>query len=548
MAQELNPIQQTQELIKQVLEFIEQSPWRDMFAARLQVLHEKADFPCELAIAGRVKAGKSSFLNALLGDDLAMVGTTETTATINFFKYGRPLDPMHPVKVVWDDGKEEWQTKKFLDCLQGNTKEILQRAQKIDHLEYYVDNPMLHNITLVDTPGTGALVDEHENRVNDYLSVEKEALRKKHNDQSVSLKEKADAVVVITEHVPTATTNELVSRFNDNTSAFNSLGVMTKIDTENETTEGWKRRCEDYSKMLKQQLNTIIPVSAGVYRYTIKLQQENKLEKMQSMLRQIPDEDNMFEELVSQSTIFLSDDADTNELFDSFGITYNDRKALVGDLPWRVFYCIAKELYSHEVDTAVRNLITYSGMEQVRTLLERQFFNRSRVIRCSKIVGQVHAILRELTNRYFYDTRFEVNNRENYLKLVKAANGDADAKVSLAKFIERNICTKAQYELYEKQVQELLRKTEQVQQSFSGTDNSNEALLLLESKQASFRPKEITELEWLFGKYAGQQCPIDIPSYAKRQVFWRSRYNMVADAEVKKIIELAMHAYGTLKP
>ena len=114
--------------------------------------------------------------------------------------------------------------------------------------------------------------------------------------------------------------------------------------------------------------------------------------------------------------------------------------------------------------------------------------------------------------------------------------------------IERHICTKAQYESYERQVHELIRKTEQIQQTFSGTDNSNEALLLLERKHTSFRPKEVIELEWLFGKYAGQQCPIDIPSYAKRQVFWRSRYNMVVDAEVKKIIELAMHAYGTLKP
>lgn len=548
MEKEQSPIQQTQDLINKVLEFIEKSPWRDMFAARLQVLHEKTDFPCELAIAGRVKAGKSSFLNALLGEDLAMVGTTETTATINFFKYGRPIDPMHPVKVVWDDGKEEWQTKKFLDSLQCNTKEILQRAQKIDHLEYYVDNPMLHNITLVDTPGTGALVDEHEARVNDYLSTEKEALRKKHNDQSVLLKEKADAVVVITEHVPTASTNELVSRFNDNTSAFNSLGVMTKIDTENETAEGWKRRCGDYSKMLKQQLNTIIPVSAGVYKYTIKLQEENKLEKMQSMLRQIPNEDGMFEELVGQSTIFLSDDADTNELFDSFGLSYKNRKEIVGDLPWRVFFCIAKELYSSNVDDAIHNLIEYSGMEQVRTLLDRQFFNRSRVIRCSKIVSQVHSILRELNNRYFYDTRFEVNNRENYLKFVNASIGDDDIKTSLKKFIERNICTKVQYQSYEKQLQELIRLTEQVQQLFCETDNSSKALLLLERKRASFRPNEIVELEWLFGKYAGQQCPIDISSYAKRQVFWRSRYNMVADNEVKKIIDLAMHAYGTFKP
>lgn len=547
MSNKINPINQTQGLIKDVLEFIEQSSWKDAYSSRLQVLHEKADFPCELAIAGRVKAGKSSFLNALLGADLAMVGTTETTATINFFKYGKPLDSYHPVKVVWDDGTEEWQTKQFLDSLQGNTKEILKRAQKIDHLEYYVDNPMLHNITLVDTPGTGALVDEHENRVNDYLSSEKELLRKKHNDQSVALKEKADAVVVITEHVPTASTNELISRFNDNTSSFNSLGVMTKIDTENETKEGWERRCADYSKMLKQQLNTIIPVSSGIYRYTTKLQEENKLEKMQKALRQIPDEDNMFEELVGQSTIFLSNDNDTNELFDSFGLSYNDRKALVADLPWRVFYCIAKELYVNDIDKAVSNLIEYSGMEKVRTTLEQQFFNRSRVIRCTKIVTQILTILNELANRYLYDIRFDVNNRNSYLKLVKESFGENDIKASLTRLIEKNICTKERYNHYEIQVKDLIRKTENLLNSFSGTDNSNEGLILLDRKQSSFRPNEILELEWLFGKYADQTCPIENLSFAKRQVFWRSRYNMVVDPEVKKIIELAIHSYGIKK-
>ena len=547
MSDSLNPIRKTQDLIKDVLSFINQSPWRDMYSSRLQVLYEKADFPCELAIAGRVKAGKSSFLNSLLGDDLAMVGTTETTATINFFKYGHPQDPTHPVKVVWDDGKEEWQTRQFLDSLQGNTKEILQRAQKIDHLEYYVDNPILHNITLVDTPGTGALVDEHEKRTNDYLSVEKEYLRKKHNDQSVALKEKADAVIVITEHVPTASTDELVSRFKSNTSAFNSLGVMTKIDTENENAAGWKRRCEEYSRMLKQQLNVIIPVSAGVYRYITKLQQEHKLERMQTILRRIPNEDNMFEELVSQSTIFLSDDKDTNELFETFNISYIERKALVADLPWRVFYCIAKELYHNNVDDAVRNLIAYSGMEQVKKILEKQFFNRSRIIRCSKIVTDLHHILSEIINRRLYDIRYEVANREEYIKIVKRAEGNTELKNALLSFIERNITTQQNYENYERQVKNLIGKTEDLQQAFSGVDNSHEGLLLLERKRNSFSQNEIKELEWLLGKYADKSCNIEIPSYAQRQFFWRSKYNMVADPEVKRIIELAIRTYGTLK-
>lgn len=547
MAQMTNPIQTTQDLIKKVLGFLESSPWSDLYSARLKVLFEKADFPCELAIAGRVKAGKSSFLNALLGEDLALVGTTETTATINFFKYGRPFDSRHPVRVVWDDGKEEWQTRQFLDSLQGNTKEVLDRAKRIDHLEYFVENPILHNITLVDTPGTGALVDEHEDRVNAYLSVEKEALRKKHNDQSVLLKDRADAVIVITEHVPTATTSELISRFNSNTSSFNSLGVMTKIDTENVTTQDWHRRCEEYSAMLKQQLNTIVPVSAGVYRATNRLHDENKLTQMQNQLRLIPNEDGYFDELVGNSTIFLSKEAEVEEMFTAFGLPYEARKALVGKLDWRVFYTIACELYNNNVETAVAHLIEYSGMEKVRDLLDRQFFNRSRAIRCMKIVTEVHTILEEINNRRLYDSRFESNNRDNYLKIITSATADKDIKDAFRKFVERNICTKEQYKKYEEGVIKLLRDVEQLQQSFKGTDKNTEALMLLEKKHKSFRPTEVEELEKLFGKHGSTNNAYERAYVAKRQAIWRARSQQTSDNDVRKIIESAIHAYGTIQ-
>ena len=542
---ENSPIVQTQLLIDNVIAFISGTPWIDIYNARLEILKEKASFPCELAIAGRVKAGKSSFLNALLGEDLAMVGTTETTATINFFRYGRPQDPMFPVKVVWDNGKEEWQSKAFLDSLQGTSKATLQRAQKIDHLEYFVENPILHNITLVDTPGTGALVQEHEQRVNNYLSVEEEQLRKKHNDQSVAIKDRADAVIIMTDHVPTAKTDELVARFKDNTSAFNSLGVMTKIDTENETVEGWNKRCEQYSSMLRKQLNTIIPVSAGVYRAVQKLRQQNRLEQMQRMLRQIPNEGNLFDELVCSSTIFLGDGDEETELFSAFSLSIDDRKALAEGLPWRVFYVIAKELYYNDVEEACKHLIAYSGMEHLKDMLEKQFFNRSRIIRCARIVNEVHSILEEIKNRRFYDTRFEVNNRDEYLKLVKESCASVNIKKALTNFIETNICTKAQYEANEKEVYSLIKQTEEIQQSFQGTDNQNEALILLERKQSSFRPNEIKELEWLFGKYADANNAIDVSLYGQRQSFWRARSHQVADSEIKHIIELAIHAYGT---
>jgi ATPase subunit of ABC transporter with duplicated ATPase domains len=65
-------------------------------AQAMERLSGRVDQPCVVAVVGRMKAGKSTFLNALLGEDLAKVGAAETTATINYFRYGQP-NPQRPV-------------------------------------------------------------------------------------------------------------------------------------------------------------------------------------------------------------------------------------------------------------------------------------------------------------------------------------------------------------------------------------------------------------------------------------------------------------------
>src|SRR5918995_4811142 len=69
-------------------------------AMRLEGLAMQVRQPCTVAVVGPVKVGKSTFVNALLGEDHAKVGTTETTATINYFSYADPKDyePERPVR------------------------------------------------------------------------------------------------------------------------------------------------------------------------------------------------------------------------------------------------------------------------------------------------------------------------------------------------------------------------------------------------------------------------------------------------------------------
>ena len=74
-----------QNLLDNIVAFIESPIWRNKYIHALKNLQEELNAPCVLAIAGKVKSGKSFLVNALLGVDLAMTGNTETTATINIF-------------------------------------------------------------------------------------------------------------------------------------------------------------------------------------------------------------------------------------------------------------------------------------------------------------------------------------------------------------------------------------------------------------------------------------------------------------------------------
>lgn len=82
-----------------------------------------------LVVVGEFNAGKSAFINALLGDKVLKEGVTPTTTQINILRYGA-------------------------------TKERVVESDHIHHLSAPVE--MLSEISIVDTPGTNAIIREHE--------------------------------------------------------------------------------------------------------------------------------------------------------------------------------------------------------------------------------------------------------------------------------------------------------------------------------------------------------------------------------------------------
>ena len=79
-------LDKTKELLEILRVFVNNSPWRNQYLHIIEEYIISLKEPCRLAVTGRVKSGKSSLINIILGEDLAKVGTSETTSTINILK------------------------------------------------------------------------------------------------------------------------------------------------------------------------------------------------------------------------------------------------------------------------------------------------------------------------------------------------------------------------------------------------------------------------------------------------------------------------------
>src|SRR5439155_12860996 len=89
-----------------------------------------------LVVAGEFNSGKSSFINALLGERVLPEGVTPTTDRINLIRYGPEISEQH------------------LEAF------LLERTYAAD---------LLREITIVDTPGTNAIIRRHEELTRDFI-------------------------------------------------------------------------------------------------------------------------------------------------------------------------------------------------------------------------------------------------------------------------------------------------------------------------------------------------------------------------------------------
>ncbi|MGO2746141.1 dynamin family protein [Microbacterium sp.] len=151
--------------------------------AGLDQLRTRLHEPLRLALAGMVKAGKSTLLNAMLGEQIAPTDTGECTRVVTWYRYSAtPTITMHPRVGAPRRMPIRRAGGRLVLTLDGLT------AEEVGWIDIGWPLDGLKSVILIDTPGIGSLSVDTSSRTESFLTP----------DSSPST---ADAVVYLMRHL-----------------------------------------------------------------------------------------------------------------------------------------------------------------------------------------------------------------------------------------------------------------------------------------------------------------------------------------------------------
>lgn len=222
--------------------------------------------PLRLAVAGRVKAGKSTLLNALLGERLAPTDAGERTRFITWYEYG----PGYQVFAERGDGELlPLRFERDDDALVINDADLPDAG--IRRLIVRWPTARLRRFTLIDTPGLGSASPARRAAAVGMLAAGQGGLRA------------ADAVIYLMRHAHRSDV-AFLEAFRDpslvDASPVNALAMLSRADEigggRPDAMESAQRIAERYRRdpALKGLVGTVLPVCGLLAESAVTLREE----------------------------------------------------------------------------------------------------------------------------------------------------------------------------------------------------------------------------------------------------------------------------------
>lgn len=344
----------------------------------LEGIQMSLDEPMQLAVIGRVSSSKSTFVNALLGEEVVQMGKMVTTYNVCHLKYGNTNTP---ITVVFKNGQRSSVAREKLSEWANSCGKDLKKD--VQYLEISYPNDFLKRINIIDTPGLDSAMNDDSRNTIDYLE-----------------KVRPDAIIMLFTHGAIAKdTLDTVKQYVGDThrkldiSPLNAIGLYTKIDDNwnvsyiscNPLTIAKQTISESIYGLfpdVRETLYSIFPICA-------RLGLAASIKKETDWL--------MFEKLLSlpENTfrrMLISDGLFVNNAYESeTGLSSQERASLLEKYGRYGIYSIVDSIRNNKLNrnNATEWMEDISGLSLVKKRLMTHFGERSVLIKSHNLIKQV---------------------------------------------------------------------------------------------------------------------------------------------------------------
>jgi Dynamin family len=347
--------------------------------ARLSAVLDRLDEPLRVAIAGKVKAGKSTLLNSLVGEELAPTDAGECTKIVTWYRDGIT----YRATLVPTQG----QSRQVPFTRNGGAISVDlagHSADEIEKLEIEWPSGSLRQMTLIDTPGIASLSVDVSARTHAFLTPGEDLVTP------------ADAVLYLMRHLHSSDINFLEAFHDEEFSQatpVNAVAVLSRADEVGvgriDSMASAQRIARRYRQdpKVRRLAQTVVPVAGLLAQSGATLREAEY--KALAAIAEASREDS--------DPLFLSADrfvkADT-----PIALSSMDREHLLDRLGMfgvRLSVALIRQGAAPNATTLSSELVKRSGLVELKDVLLSQFAERRDVLKARSALVALETVLHE---------------------------------------------------------------------------------------------------------------------------------------------------------